>query len=548
MPSWRRASRVVVAALALGASACADGPAAAPAPLALPEGVARTSSFVGSPLSGPWPVLPPWLTGQACDPAAAWQVEVEWYVVRTVPGLALDALAAWTRLVVVGPDTAPSFGASLLAPGAVIGRVPQPDDFVADLHARSDVRRVATQRGALPPGVTTAFELTEANLIEDRQASSEAPLEAAPVRPRHVALLLYRPAPGTSARPRLFTVQASAPRPSPGPAAPGALGGLAGARRPGAASPSAVQRRRPDPRHVQVAVDVAGSAPGDDPCARGPRRRELLLLDEVVEPTGEALLLVTPSPLADGAEFPPWLLAVARVREAPRPGDPGLAAHREVLATTLASAQRACSASASPGRRDAGGALATLSLEAARLALRDPQEQRRALLELAAAVDAELLNMYALTGEHRIVDRIARRLAENLAGPGAPDTAPALRWLLERTTIDVVRGAYPARDVPPGTEAITSRYAGGVALRAAFLELFDAASSVEELHELLARENAALLDDASAGVRARAAEWLARERPELLPPDYDPLAPARERQAALARLRDLWTVQEGGAR
>src|SRR5690606_15820647 len=106
---------------------------------------------------------------------------------------------------------------------------------------------------------------------------------------------------------------------------------------------------------------------------------------------------------------------------------------------------------------------------------------------------------------------------------------------------------YSAQDAPPAIRAVLVRFAGAVALRAAFLELFDAAASAEELADLLARENAALLDDPSAGIRAHAAEWPARKRPDLLPEGYAPLAPARERQAALSRLRGAPDEAEGNA-
>lgn len=543
----RRASRHARGPLVLACvlTACSGGPEAGATRLAAPAAVARTAAFVGSPLSGPSSAPPPWLTLERCDPDAAWRVEVEWYAVRSAPGLGLDPVVRWTRLVVSDPDVTATFGPSLLAPGAALGRVPDAEDLLCTFRARSDARLLATQVGALPPGVTARFELTEAGLVGGSSAAHEA-------TPAHIALLLHRPAATVVDAPASTTLEASARRAAPGPAAAAALGGVPGALSSGrpapAAAPSFVARRAGGADLVTLALDLAGRAPGEDPCKPGPLRRELLVLDEVLEPTGEALVLVSPAPMLGPGPFPALLVAVARVREAPVPGDPGRAAHLEAVAATLTSVQEACAAiPARPATSD-GRALAALSLEAARLALRDPREQRRALLELAAAAEAKLLGMFALTGEHELIGPIARRLADRLAEPDAPRSGPQLRWLLERTVVDVVRRVYPAQDTTPALESILGRYAGAVAQRAAFLELFDAASSVEELEELLARENASLLDDPSAGIRARAAEWLSRQRPDLLPAGYDPLGSARERQVALARLRRAWPEDDAEVR
>lgn len=527
--------------------ACASRERALP-PLGAPAAAATVRSYAGSPLSGPT-AAQTFVEGGA---EGAWRVSVEWFVVRQAPGLGLDPLVPWTRLVVVGPDAEPRFAPSLLTRGAVIGRVPDADDLARSLRARTDAQLVATLEGPLPADVTTAFELTEESLAQELAPEGVAVERR---RPARVALLLHRPPASPPARWTASTLLASAPREEDPTArvtqARRALGGLAGVIPPAARMVKVTPIGEAPQAPAELAIDLEGRAlEVRDVCGPGSPRRELLLLDEVLPTSSEGLVLVLPSPFRhDGLHPPgagrPWLLALARVMPAPRPGEPGFAAHREAFAAAVADMVRARALMSPPpiDLGEAGQLPMPPSQEAARLALRDPREQRRVLLALADASGAELTAMLALAAERAEIERIATLLSERLGqeAVAAPERAGPSRWLLERTSIEAMRMELFGREVSPAIQALLGRYAGAVSRRAAFLELVGVARDAEHLQELLVRENAALLDDPAPSIRAAATEWLQRRRPDLVPPDFDPLGPDRERRAALEPLRAGWT-------
>lgn len=518
------------------AAGCGD-PRVEVAPPVAPKAAAHVRSFAGSPLSGPQ-ARPPWLMPDECDPRDAWRVEVAWFAAQEAPpGLGVAPLVEWTRLVVVEPDLEPRFGPSLLTRGGRIGREADAAAATADLRARADVLALTVQEGVLPPGVTTAFELTEESLTWPARAPDPDEHEA---RPPRLALLVHRPGP-TPPPPlapgrRATTLEAGAPRPgAQDPAGVrAALGEVAGLAPP-------TERRPQGPLAVEVALDVQARAPGAAAHGRSaPPRRELVLVAERLAVGPGALVVAVPSPFThprrSGAGV---LLAVIRVRLAPRPGEPEHAAHREAYAAALAEVERTCALwQPPPGGLPRPGVLVVLPQEAARVGLRDPAQQRRILLGLADATGADLTRMLALTADRADVQRISLALSEQLGAPGAPDAGPALRWLLERTTVEALREGFPLDAPPPALASVIGRFAGAAAHRASFMELFVAARDAEHLDALLARENVALLDDSSAAIRARAAEWLASRRPELLPPGYHPLATDRQRRAALRGLDD----------
>lgn len=514
----------------------------APPPLSAPAAAATVRSFAGSPLSGPTVAQPLSDVG----PEVAWRIEVEWFVVRQAPGIGLDPLVAWTRLVVVAPDVEPRFAPSLLTKGAVYGRVPDAGEMSRSLRERRDALLVATLAGALPADVTTGFVLTEESLAHE---VSEEGVAAAKRPPARVALLLHRPPPTPPARWTPSTLLASAPReeePLAAVARPRqALGGVAGVTPPSARTVKVEPIGEAPQAPAELALDLEGRAQqvSDTACGPGAPRRELLLIDDALPPGSEGLVVVLPSPFRhEGLPGRVWLLALARALPAPAPGEPGHAAHREAFAATIADMEQA-RALMQPPPIDLGAAgrlPPPPSHEAARAALRDPREQRRVLLALAEASGAELTGMLALAAERADIERIATLLSERLAQEpsGAPQGRPApSRWLLERTSIEAMRVELPGRELGPAMEAVVGRFAGAVARRAAFLELVGVARDAEHLQELLVRENAALLDDPSPSIRARATEWLSRRRPDLVPQGFDPLGPDRERRAALEALR-----------
>jgi hypothetical protein len=74
-------------------------------------------------------------------------------------------------------------------------------------------------------------------------------------------------------------------------------------------------------------------------------------------------------------------------------------------------------------------------------------------------------------------------------------------------------------------------------------DLLDSAGSTDEFRKMLVDENVLMLEDRSPANRARAFLFLQGRGIEL--GEYDPLAPRRERQAALKKIM-AGTVDESG--
>lgn len=546
MIAVRRRRWLIVGSVCAVASACASSAPPEMPPLVGPAASARLRSFEGTPLSGPAPVPSSFDTEP--EAADAWRVQVEWFVLRDVPRIGLDPLMQWARLIVANPDLQPRFAPAVLGRGAVLGRVPDAQAFTRALRERPGALRVAYQQGALPPGVTSAFELTAAGLTDQAGAL-----------PTRVALLLYRsanlerplhtrllPTDDGSAR----TLTAGAPRgdaASSDTTSRASLGGMSGVDLSTATTTTRPEGAvRDEHAPAQVGLDLEGRGlSGRDPCGTGPLRRELILVDEVLPPGAEGLVVALPSPFDHAAHTGSvWLLAVASIVPPPEPGEVSYAAHIEAFAATSAEVQRSRALVLPPLEqvRPAVKESALPNLEAVRQALQQVGEQRRALLELADATGAELTRDLALMGERADVDRLARSLSTRLGDRGAPSDPAGLRWLLERLAVDVLRDPIVARELSPGLATVLTRFAGAVADRPALLALVDAADDATHLEELLVRENASLLDDPAPSVRARAVAWLDARRPGLVPEGYDPLDRPRERRAALTSLRHELSV------
>lgn len=465
-------SPAVTVILAAGLAGCAD----APPPRARPEAplaTLATSHYAGSPLSGP-------RRDVALQPRReeALAVRVRWLALERLPGTLLRPLGEAARLVLDPRGASPLLAVARLTVGGRAGAIEDPTAFLKELAGPAGwVAPCGELFGALPPGVTA-----ELGLSRDRLGARSAGGE--PLRER-AAIAVHRLPPEE---------------------------GEAGA--------------------LEVALAV--EAVGTDAAGEAAPRSELVLLEPVA---GDRLrlALLLPSPLA-GAHGA--LAALVEVSPAPAPGEPGYAEHGAAFARCVGdlAGQRATSAvtAAAPPTPATPAPNAALG-DRALAALRDAARRRGALVSVASAAGAPACADAALALEEPLLARLAADVRQAADAEGAPRRGPGLTWLLERATL-----ARLAREVvaepeagPPALGALLIRHVGALALYpGTLLEALEAAEDAAEWEEVLALENAALLDDGAPAVRVRAHAWLAaRGR---APADYDPLAPAAARAHALA--------------
>jgi hypothetical protein len=132
------------------------------------------------------------------------------------------------------------------------------------------------------------------------------------------------------------------------------------------------------------------------------------------------------------------------------------------------------------------------------------------------------------------------------AKPAAKSEEADPAWLLESSTLEVLSALVADQVTSPEIEAVLLRFAGQAGRQAMSMEKALLASrGVDDLQRLLAEENFLSLEDSSPAARARALRWL--EERGLAPAGYDPLAPPKERRAALEKaLTGEAKPEEGG--
>ena len=122
----------------------------------------------------------------------------------------------------------------------------------------------------------------------------------------------------------------------------------------------------------------------------------------------------------------------------------------------------------------------------------------------------------------RLGDAPATRSLEEL---GLALEVEALRFLSERSDADTT---------PDALRGVLLLHTGEAAsMPAAIAEAARGVRDVAQLRERIVEENRYALEDVTPSARVRAFDWLTARK--LAPADFDPLAPARERRAALMR-------------
>jgi hypothetical protein len=461
----------------------------APGPLPIPAVAVEAIHFSGSPLSGPLGEPVP-----AADPDDALQAVVTWIALESVPAGALKPLIDSARLITSTHGDSPIQPSARLSPGGRLGRIDDAELYLARLAAGDFGRStpVARLRGALPPGVTAAFSAFDRT--PRSHPEHESPLE------RRAEIQIHRARPDGT----------------------------------GASGASEVQV-------VLLLEDIAvidEERDDDDDGGEQPARErrhvylsEKVLLDSFASNGLHHLVLILPSPFQ---ESPAGALAVViSITPAPRTDKYEKVRHAAAVARCLddlwLSALRVRSASrpASPAELEWSSLVSALK----RVAV--PESQRTVLVHLAGAVESPLAEDLVMTAPHPLVGVLAEGVLEEIGSGPVRDRA-ALAWILERGAYELLAGMLENSQATPELEALLVRHAGEAGRHAPTLRgALAAAGGLDGLTRSLLEENIICLEDPSPASRTRAFDWLAaRGR---APAGYDPLAPSRERRAALER-------------
>ncbi len=493
--AWARASTIIsrlvatesrfprwAGALCLVAGCAATHPREGPS---VPALLPALEHYAGSPLAGAAEEA----GALAPEPASSYVVRARLYALAhragalhreadSDPGAAAAAgpfapLSAHTRLAAAVRGDQPFRPAGDLGLAARIAAGEEARAWVAELETAPDFERrlVAEFDGALPEGVTTALSL----------CSREA-----------------RAVPGTGALRSRVALEI--------------------ARGPAGLSAVVVREER---------SALPGETGALDPEARV-LLREYGLLDLAPALDGAPLVFELLRAPDEAAGAP--LCWVVEVASAPADSEAHARAHERMLAETLSNARSARARRAHLARREEQGREIENALEA----LRGLREARPALVFLAGATGAGLAGDLALIADDAALGRFVKEVLESVPdAQAAAQQGATLGFVLESRAWAFLTRGMDEQPLAPEVLGLLVAHGGELARSLGAVEdLLAGAKDLAALEARIVQENRDALEDASAGVRVRACDWLAARA--LAPQGYDPLGTLAERRKALA--------------
>lgn len=467
-----------------------------PPPLVLPPPVTvSVSHFAGSPLSGPRSA--PVGTVKGAD---AMSVRVTFVALATMPPIPSESIGSAARLIAVERGGVPVLPTPRLTGAARLANITDANAFLTRITTSSfnPSFTLDTKMGALPVGITTAFEAEE---------RVDAPrIVAGQLVHRSVKVDIYRP--------------------------------------PGAA---------PSKTSLQVALliedvvtpaapaDKADEPPGDDKSARGKKpatrptapspppvvQRELAILERPAGIQQDQFAVIVPFRFGESS---------SRVIAA-------------VVEITPGSADAEFQKTVAAGLQDIGrsGQLAATrpylapldnpdwpSYASALESLGHAGQTRPALVFLASETGAGVCEDVALVADEIAEDALAQRVLKKVSESPSIRSKDALAWVLDSAAYEVMTGQQAAGKLAPELAATLTLHAGEAGRHSGSVdEALRAAHNAQEFETRLIAENQIFLEDSSPASRVRAFDWL--QAHGRAPAGYDPLGKPKERQAALER-------------
>lgn len=460
--------------------------------------------FVGTTLSGPIEK-----SISAGSPQEAMSIRVSFLAVERLPADFLEPLGAQARLIVSERGGDAVLPTTSFTQKARLGQGKSAEALLARLsdapHGRT--QSITELTGVLPAGVTASFRLTDPAPIQEL-------LTEETVR-RRVAIDVHRKDPAivgeqtgrlevaVTLQDLLAPNEPAAPTPDAAAAPPARGSAAANGGKTGRAAP---------PTTMPAAVRL---------------QKEIAVFDgpEVASP-GFLAVLVPFSFASSGTEG-----VVALIETRPGTADP---VHARRLAEAVRESEQAAAAVASQRlnapQRNNGWA----GLNVAISSLGRPPLRRAALVFLSSEGSARFCGDVALVADDTVLADLADYINGSKGTLPVGGTRAELGWALDLATLTLLSNLQGAGKLPRELASVLVNYTGEAGRHTSSLEeILNQLSSRPELERRLLAENQIYLEDSQPGARLRAYEWL-RAR-DAAPEGYDPLAPGRERRAALER-------------
>ena len=455
-----------------------------PAAFIAPEANVAVRHVAGNPLGEagerPNPAEPS--TTPSAPGNRATSVRVRWVALKAMPAGPLAPLSSTATLISSGSGATPVLSSGRSTRGVRVASGDGAARFLASATSKglgTDAAAIAESDGVVATDLTAVFT------VADPQPVRDPVLRGPAMRRLTIATRLVTPS----------TSRATTTAP-------------------------ATPTTQPDASLVEVALlaeDLVATPDGGAIVAR-----ELVVLEPTPVVDGPERVLVVPFRLSGNRSTSRMVLAVV---------DIALADDSPEFASLYAKGQ----AEAKTAAPEAGSLAAWqprpnwTKLDAALSAL---STGSRAALSLAAAeAAAPLCGEVALAADDATVRQLAARIRATLKPPTAQDR-DAVAWTMDSACIHMLAEMESANPLPPEMLTVLSVHAGETGRSAGSLaELAKSVGSVAEFNQRVAAENYIDLEDNSPSARVRAFDWLRARKLE--PAGFDPLAPPRQRRAAL---------------
>jgi hypothetical protein len=174
--------------------------------------------------------------------------------------------------------------------------------------------------------------------------------------------------------------------------------------------------------------------------------------------------------------------------------------------------------------------------------LTDPGARRASLLFICRQVHANICRDFALTASDPALEALAGTISNAATSSKIPSDDASAAWLLDGSALRYAADLQAKEQLPPELVAVLIRHTGQAAMNSGSVaEILGKVKTREEFEARVVSENLIYLEDTSPAARSRACEWLAQRGKA--PPGYEPLAPLREREAALEKVYDSMSQQ-----
>lgn len=523
--SW--AKLLVCLLVGLGAAmGCVARPEPAPPPLAPPgSALTRVAHFWGTPLSGPQAP-----NSRAFTAAQTLAVEVDFVALQTPPA-GLEPLGSKARLIVAGRAAQP------VLPTAPLTRLAGYAQGWPKLKsADQPADPISQSTGIVAEGTTARFEVADADRPPlslpggngRRRFAIEVCQQAPAQRPPTTIPAVDELIPSTEPTTEPSTAPASRPAIAP----------------PGRVTIQiavALDDYAKEPTDAAADVDNAAAAPAP---GESTLRYEMVLLDPIevnlaTLKSGRRMGLTVVAPFALRAGRNRYVAAQVRIA-AGRENDPAYVALCRSAGEEMAAV--APPAWAAAGASPRGGDWSTLYNALG--AMVPPATRRSAVAYLAQWSGAHLCEDVALSCDDAVLGELASELSITV-GDGTLDR-PAVGWRMDQIALAQLARRLSAGTLPSELSAVLSDRLGEAGRHASALqEILVGLSGPDDLWQRVLATNRLYLEDSSPAARARAFEWLRQRNAQ--PPDFDPLAPAKLRRAALDKFARQPTTQPTAA-